>query len=193
MNAPVSNTAAAQGAATAASGASGASDTSGTSDTSRMPGERELFAAVYREARLIDEKRWAEWYDLYAEEGVYWVPLTPGQPDGVDHTSIAYEDKLLLKLRIERMASPRAYSQQPPSRCTHVLQQPELEAGDPAAGTWTTRSAFVYVEARGEEQFMLAGAVRHDWVWRDGRLQILCKRVDLINCDAALPSIQLFP
>jgi 3-phenylpropionate/cinnamic acid dioxygenase small subunit len=124
---------------------------------------------------------------------VYWVPLTPGQPDGIDHTSIAYEDKLLLKLRIERLGSPRAYSQQPPSRCTHVLQQPEIESCDAAAGTWVTRSAFVYVEARAEDQFMLAGTVHHTWVWRDGRLQILCKRVDLINCDAALPSIQLFP
>lgn len=179
MNAPVSD---AQSAPSAALG-----------PPAGWPGERELFAAVYREARLIDEKRWAEWYDLYADEGVYWVPLTPGQPDGIDHTSIAYEDKLLLKLRIERLGSPRAYSQQPPSRCTHVLQQPEIESCDAAAGTWVTRSAFVYVEARAEDQFMLAGTVHHTWVWRDGRLQILCKRVDLINCDAALPSIQLFP
>ena len=148
---------------------------------------------VYREARLIDEKRWAEWYALYADDGVYWVPLTRDQPDGEDHTSIAYEDKLLLQLRIERLGSARAYSQQPPSHCTHVLQQPEMESFDPATATWVTRSAFVYVEARGEEQFLLAGSVRHTWVWRDARLQIRCKRVDLINCDAALPSIQLFP
>lgn len=84
------------------------------------------------------------------------MPLTPGQPDGIDHTSIAYEDKLLLKLRIERLGSPRAYSQQPPSRCTHVLQQPEIESCDAQVGTWVTRSAFVYVEARAEDQFMLA-------------------------------------
>lgn len=158
-----------------------------------VPGERELVAMVYREARLIDEKRWGEWYDLYAEDGVYWVPLTADQPDGENHTSIAYEDKLLLKLRIERLGSPRAFSQQPPSRCIHVLQQPEIEAADAVAGSWTTRSAFVYVEARAEDQFLLAGTVRHTWVWRDDRLQIRCKRVDLINCDAALPSIQLFP
>ncbi len=163
----------------------------GGDEAARVAGE--LFALVYREARLIDEKRWDEWTAMYAEEAFYWVPLTHDQPDGENHTSIAYEDKLLLKLRIERLRSPRAYSQQPPSRCTHVLQQPELEIADPGAGRWVTRAAFVYVEARAEEQFLLAGSVRHTWVRRDGHWQILLKRVDLINCDAALPSIQLFP
>ena len=42
---------------------------------------------VYREARLIDEKRFAEWYDLFTEDARYWIPLTRNQTDGVNHTS----------------------------------------------------------------------------------------------------------
>jgi 3-phenylpropionate/cinnamic acid dioxygenase small subunit len=65
---------------------------------------------VIREARLLDEKRFDEWYELFAEDGHYWVPASPNQPDPLNHNSLAYEDKLLLKLRIERLKQPTAYS-----------------------------------------------------------------------------------
>jgi 3-phenylpropionate/cinnamic acid dioxygenase small subunit len=32
--------------------------------------------AVYREARLADEERYAEWLALWTDDGVYWVPAT---------------------------------------------------------------------------------------------------------------------
>src|SRR5664279_1914263 len=86
--------------------------------------ERELIDFVVREARLLDEKRYEEWNALFTDDAFYWVPLTPGQPDGVDHTSHLYEDKLLRELRIERLKSPRAFSQQPPTRSHHLLQTP---------------------------------------------------------------------
>ena len=38
--------------------------------------EAELAQFVRHEARLIDEARWEEWYALFAEDGIYWVPLT---------------------------------------------------------------------------------------------------------------------
>ena len=92
----------------------------------------ELVGFAYPEARLIDEKRFDEWYELFAEDGLYWIPLTREQPDGINHTSLLYEDKLLLKIRIERLKNPRSFSQQPPSYCQHILQQPEIES----AATW---------------------------------------------------------
>ena len=30
---------------------------------------------VIREARLLDEKRFDEWYELFAEDGHYWVQI----------------------------------------------------------------------------------------------------------------------
>lgn len=156
-------------------------------------GEQALLRLVYREARLIDEKRFEEWYDLFTEDGIYWVPLTPGQPDGVDHTSLAYEDKLLLKLRIERLKNPRSYSQHPESRCHHLVQLPEVESADSARGEWVVRSQQIYTETRGDEQQQYATTVFHTIVQENGELRLRLKRVNLLNCDAALPSIQLFP
>jgi 3-phenylpropionate/cinnamic acid dioxygenase small subunit len=146
---------------------------------------------LYKEARLLDEKRWDEWYELFTEDAYYWVPLTRDQPDGVNHTSLAYEDKLLLQLRIERLRR-HPPAQRPPSWSQHVLQAPEIEEADEAAGRWRTRTAFLYVEARGDEQIVLAGTVLHELARVDGAVKIRLKRVNLLNCDAALPSVQLF-
>jgi len=157
------------------------------------PTREDLIEFVCREARLIDEKRFEDWYELFADDGVYWVPLSADQPDGIDHESLAYEDKLLLKLRIERLKSPRAFSQQPPSRCLHVLQRPEVDAMDEPGNRYTTRTAYVYVETRGESQQLYACTAFHTLCVIDGALRIRVKRVNLLNADAALPSIQLFP
>ena len=143
---------------------------------------------VIREARLLDEKRFDEWYELFAEDGHYWVPASPNQPDPLNHNSLAYEDKLLLKLRIERLKQPNAYSQKPASRCHHLLQAPEIEKS--GKGEFLVRTSFIYTETRGDESQRYAAVAWHTLVGEPLRIRL--KRVDLLNCDAALPSIQLF-
>lgn len=155
--------------------------------------DEELIRFVVREARLIDEKRFEEWYELFAEDGHYWVPASPGQPDALNHNSLAYEDRLLLRLRIERLKSPLAYSQKPASRCHHLLQTPEVEKRDDERGEYLTRTQLVYTETRGDESQRYAATAWHTLVRSGAGLRIKLKRVDILNCDAALPSIQLFP
>ena len=152
----------------------------------------EVVRFIYREARLIDERRFDEWYELFTDDAYYWVPLTPGQTDPLAHNSLAYDDKLLLKLRIERLKQPRAYSQKPQSRCLHVLQAPEVEKSDAARGEFLTRTPFLYTETRGDELQRYAATAWHTLVRDGGGLRIRLKRVDILNADAALPSIQLF-
>ena len=152
-----------------------------------------LTTFVYEEARLIDEKRFEQWYELFTDDAYYWMPLTRNQPDGANHTSLFYEDKLLLKVRIERLRSPRSFSQHQPSFCQHVLQAPALESTGPDGNSWTMRTPFMYMESQLDTQLVLAGVSRLHLVRLDGRLRISLKKVELVNCDAALPSIQLFP
>lgn len=143
---------------------------------------------LYREARLLDERRWDDWYALFTEDGLYWVPLTRGQTDRETQTSLACEDRLLLRLRIERLKRG-APSQQPPSFCQHVLQAPDITA---TADGWRTFTPFCYAESRGDAMLWLTGTAEHDLVAEGEALRIRLKRVNLLNCDAALPSIQLF-
>jgi 3-phenylpropionate/cinnamic acid dioxygenase small subunit len=153
---------------------------------------RELSAFVYREARMLGEKRFDAWYELFTEDAAYWVPLAPDQADPLNHVSLMYEDKLLLKLRVERLKNARSYSQQPASRSHHLLQAPEIERVDEEANEYVTRTQFIYTETHGDQQQMYAGTVFHTLTRDAGQLKIRLKRINLLNCDAALPSIQLF-
>jgi 3-phenylpropionate/cinnamic acid dioxygenase small subunit len=157
-----------------------------------QPSDAELAKVVKREARLIDERRFDEWYELFADDGFYWVPAAPRQADPLLHNSLAYEDKLLLRIRVERLKSDRAYSLHPESRSLHVLQEPEIERRDDSRNEYLLRTPFMYTETRGDDSQRYAATAWHTLVLLNDELKIRLKRVDILNCDAALPSIQLF-
>lgn len=156
------------------------------------PSDHELIEFVYTEARLIDEKRFAQWYELFSEDGLYWMPLSRDQVDGRTQTSLFYEDRLLLKVRLERLRSPNAFSQAQPSWCQHVLQAPRIESRDDESGKFVLRTPFMYVEAQRDEQQVYTGVAWHHLVLLDVGLRMQMKKIDLLNREAALPSIQLF-
>ena len=159
-----------------------------------LPTETDLADFVYREARLIDERRFGEWLDLFAEDGHYWLPMRRDQTDPVAEQSITYEDKpLLLKARVLRLASGKAYSDRPPVLCQHVLQAPAVEELDHGANRYRTRTAFFYAEFRQGEQIALAGTARHTLRLDGGALRIVEKRVDLLNAGAPMATLFLMP
>jgi 3-phenylpropionate/cinnamic acid dioxygenase small subunit len=157
-----------------------------------VPTDQELIDFVVREARLIDQQRFDEWLDMYADDAFYWMPLEWNQTDPRLTCSLMYEDKLLLSIRVERLKGARTFSQKPKSRCHHVLQTPQVDSRDAAANSYVTWTAMHYVETRLEEQTLYAAWATHHLSVEDGRLKIKLKRVDLINCDAAFGNIQLF-
>src|SRR5439155_459363 len=48
-----------------------------------VPTDQELIDFVVREARLIDQQRFDEWLDMYADDAFYWMPLEWNQTDQV--------------------------------------------------------------------------------------------------------------
>jgi 3-phenylpropionate/cinnamic acid dioxygenase small subunit len=151
-----------------------------------------LVDVVYHEARCIDEQRWDEWLALYTDDAHYWMPLTHGQTDPLLQGSLMYEDKMLLGIRVERLKGRRTFSQEPISGCHHLLQAPSVEMLDAGSGQARLRTAFHYVETRGDDQQLYAGWASHDLRWQGEAWRIVLKRVDLVNCDAAFGNIQLF-
>ena len=159
---------------------------------SGVPSDRQLIDFVLREARLLDEQRLDDWLELFTEDGRYWMPVEWGQTDPRLTTSLMYEDKMLLRIRIERLKGKATYSQSPKSRCHHVLQTPQVDERDDSGNRYVTWTPLHYVETRGDEQMLLAAWATHHLAVVDGTLKIRLKRVDLVNCDAAFGSIQLF-
>lgn len=160
---------------------------------------------VLDEARLLNDARYGDWLALFAPDGHYWVPLAGDrQPDPCGHASMAYEDRLLLATRIQRLQGPRAHSLEPGVRGLHVLQQPRAEpaSGDTdgngngnsdGSAEWQIYTPFLYTEVCGARQTTLAGAWRHRLRCTSTGLQIVLKRTDLVNASFAHEAIQLFP
>ena len=152
---------------------------------------QQLIDLVLLEARLLDEARYDDWNALFASDGIYWVPLEPDQPEGAQHTSHLFEDKLLRDLRIARGLLRRSMRRSR-SRSHHLLQLPSVEQFEPAANRFVTRCQFHYTESQGDELQFYVGTFFHHLCLQDGALRMTLKRVNLLNCDAALPAVQLF-
>jgi len=159
---------------------------------SAIPTDQQLIDFVVREARLLDQQRLDDWLELFADDGHYWMPVEWGQTDPRLTTSLMYEDKLLLRIRIDRLKGKTTYSQSPKSRCHHVLQIPQVDSRDDNERRYVTWTPLHYVESRADRQSLYAAWATHHLAVVGDALKIQLKRVDLVNCDAALGSIQLF-
>jgi benzoate/toluate 1,2-dioxygenase beta subunit len=122
---------------------------------------------------------------LFADDGTYWVPAAPDQESPFDQASLFYDDRELMRTRVERLEHPRIHVQTPPSRTAHLVGNVLIEAADEANGEVVVGSTVIMVEYRDEAQRVFAGRQRHR-LRRDGTsFRIVQKRVDLINCDSA--------
>ena len=144
---------------------------------------------IAHEARLLDERRFRDWIALFAEDGTYWVPAVPDQRSPFDQASLFYDDRDLMRTRIERLEHPRIHVQTPPSRTAHLIGNVLVESVDEGKGEYVVGSTVIMVEYRDEQQRVFAGR-QHHRLRRDGAtFRIVQKRVDLINCDSAFEAM----
>ncbi|MFT5350709.1 MAG: 3-phenylpropionate/cinnamic acid dioxygenase small subunit [Planctomycetota bacterium] len=163
-----------------------------STDTNKAPDIKDLEQFLFLEARLIDEQRWEEWNALFTDEGEYWVPVSPDQPDAKNHVSLMYETELLRAVRIKRFKHPNAFSLKPAPRCSHIVSNVMLDEYDSATGVCIVKSRFLMLQYRREEQDVFGGSYTHLLKVEELGFRIKKKRVDLINCDAPLGNILLY-
>ena len=141
--------------------------------------------SLVHEARLLDERRFRDWMELFAEDGTYWVPAVPDQESPFDQASLFYDDRDLMRTRVERLEHPRIHVQTPPSRTAHLVGNVIVEEADAAKGEVLVGSTVIMVEYRDDAQRVFAGRQRHRLRREEASFRIVQKRVDLINCDSA--------
>src|SRR6516162_7610149 len=112
-----------------------------------------------------------------------------GQASPFDQASLFYDDRDLMRTRVERLEHPRIHVQTPPSRTAHLLGNVAVESADDAKGEYAVASTLIMVEYRDEQQRVFAGRQHHHLRREEGRLRIVRKRVDLINCDSAFEAM----
>jgi 3-phenylpropionate/cinnamic acid dioxygenase small subunit len=141
------------------------------------------------EARLLDERRFREWMQLFADDGTYWVPSVPDQQSPFDQASLFYDDRALMRTRVERLEHPRIHAQTPPSRTVHLIGNVHLDETDADKGEYAVSSSVIMVEYRDDQQRIFAGRQHHRLRREGENLRIVQKRVDLINCDSAFEAM----
>ena len=159
---------------------------------------REVEQFLYREARLLDERRFREWLELLTDDVRYWMPgrstrypkvskaLGILDPDRYREEELTREDELAildetketLGRRIARLETGMAWAEDPPSRTRHLLSNIEVEPGDAASELKVYANFLVYrSRSETEQDFYIGGrqdVLRHvDDVWKIARRKII--------------------
>jgi len=139
---------------------------------------------LYRQAALLDDKQWQDWIDLFAADGIYWMPPDASYKTWDGQPAIFAEDRNLMTVRMRRVLHPDAGSQRPLWGTNHVVSNVIV---DKAArnGDLTVRSRFHMMELRRDDVRHFAGQYTHHLKKAKGGYRIKLQRVDMTNAQAA--------
>ncbi len=104
---------------------------------------------ISSEALYLDQRRWDDWLDLYAEDAVYWVPAwkneseTTSSPDS-EISLIYYEGRSSLADRIWRLKSGLSVASTPLRRTAHMVTNVLVEPGESDAHASATAAFAVH-------------------------------------------------
>lgn len=146
---------------------------------------REIEQFLYREARLMDAHAYDDWYALWSEDAIYWLPCNLDDYDPAKHVSLVYEDHDGLKDRIDRLKSGQAWAQDPKSRLARVVSNIEIEAGE----TITVHSTFNITASRNGRIEVIAGRSEHRLRRTCDGLRIAFKKVILVDNDEVMGNL----
>jgi benzoate/toluate 1,2-dioxygenase beta subunit len=145
---------------------------------------------VYKEARLADEARYAEWLALWTDDGVYWVPATtdPGaDPD--KHISHIYDNRGRIETRIKLLQTGHRYSQEPASLMRRLISNIEVAAdGAELVVESNFALAELAIQAKREMHWWV-GRTMHRLQRVEGELKMCRKKVVLVNAAEPLPNL----
>jgi 3-phenylpropionate/cinnamic acid dioxygenase small subunit len=173
--------------------------------------EREVEKFLHREARLLDERRFAEWLDLLTEDARYWMVtrrnrypkgrkaiaiMDPDYDDadlpGEDDLAVIDDDKATLARRVARLGTGMAWAEDPPSRTRHLITNIEVESGASEAELEVYTNFLVYRTRAETEQDFYVGA-RRDVLRRvDGALKIAYRRIILDQNVVLAKNVSIF-
>lgn len=136
------------------------------------------------EAKLLDERRFWEWYALLDDEIVYHVPLRQGRMAFADEVPAgAYrllDSKKHIETRLKRIDSGAAWAETPPSRTLRMVGSLIVETTD-RADVIVAESAMLMYRQRGHDERGDTIPVR-----RRDQLRLTADGVRLLRRDALI-------
>ena len=151
--------------------------------------DAQLQAAVadflYREAQLLDQQKWSQWLDLYAEDAVFWVPaplMTGGYTENpeLELNYVYIVGRAGLEARIVRIETNSSMASTPPPRTCHLVAGvtiDEASANDiRATASWQVVS---FSEERGQQ--LRSGSYEYLLRRTGGSFAIARKKIVLVE------------
>jgi 3-phenylpropionate/cinnamic acid dioxygenase small subunit len=160
-------------------------------DLTRLLVRHEIEEFLYREADLLDERRYEEWLDLFTDDARYWMPMRRNVPrdepereftrEGAD-VNWFDEGKETLTRRVKQILTGVHWAEEPPSRICHMVSNVEvltMRPAGPSPAEVVVKSRFLVYRNRVEtETDLLVGKRedvlrRVDGLWRIARRKIV--------------------
>jgi 3-phenylpropionate/cinnamic acid dioxygenase small subunit len=90
------------------------------------PRAQSVFDFISLEAALVDDKRWDEWLQLFAEDVEYWLPAWDSETEftqdpGAELSLIYYAGRFGLEDRVYRLRTGTSSASTPPARTCHLV------------------------------------------------------------------------
>jgi len=160
---------------------------------------REVEQFLYREARMLDDRRFHDWLTLLTDDVRYFMASRSNRypksskaisildPDRYVEDDVGREDELAildetketLSGRVARLDTGMAWAEDPPSRTRHVISNIEVEPGDVDSELRVYCNFIVYRSRAETEQDFYVGA-RQDILRRvDGTWKIAHRKLVL--------------
>lgn len=146
---------------------------------------------LFREVRLLDQRKFRDWRQLLTDDAIYWVPNGDADGDPQLHCSIVYATPSMVEDRLDRAESPFYWVGDPPIRSVHTVSNVLLERADgDSADIACNQVIYLYREndQRRDQVLEILPAQceyrlqRHGDQWR-----IAHKKVALLNSDGLVP------
>jgi benzoate/toluate 1,2-dioxygenase beta subunit len=142
---------------------------------------------LFEEARILDDRRYDEWFAMLTDDAIYWVPCNGEGLDPNREISLVYDDHARLRDRIDRLGSGVAHAQSPPSKTCRLISNVQIDHR--AEGEADITSAFFLYELRRARQRIFAGRYHHRLRFQDERWKIASKKAVLVNNDEVIDNL----
>ena len=147
-------------------------------ELTRLLLKQQIEEVLYREAELLDERRYEEWLDLFTEDVRYWMPMRRNVPadetrreftrEGLD-VNWFDEGKDTLTRRVKQILTGVHWAEQPPSRICHMVSNVQVLRASPAGPSPTevdVKSRFLLYRNRVETETDFLVGKREDLLRR---------------------------
>jgi 3-phenylpropionate/cinnamic acid dioxygenase small subunit len=160
-------------------------------DLARLVLKQDVEDFLYREAELLDERRYEEWLELFTDDLHYWMPMRRNVPRDEPEREFTRhgadvnwfdEGKETLTRRVRQILTGIHWAEEPPSRICHMVSNVQITHAAPdasAPGEVGVKSRFLVYRNRVETETDFLVGKREDLLrrvggdWRIARRKII--------------------